>query len=333
MIYILFFWHHIAMAETADRIAAIVNEEPITLSEIYSIGSEMIANFEGSTRAGELEVLDQLIQRELVRQEIARLNMDVTQAELDAAMEDVAKSNGLSFAQLKQEIERTGMKFEQYRSEMKENLRQMKFNQLVLQPRIQVDEAVLQELYRRMQASQPDEIVLGAIVLRNPAPLRSPAQVAEEQKVSLKEAQLLLSSAQQQQGATLKSTLSSLTKATQSDVSFAEVAARFDEGGMGDQNHIMGTFVQGQLRADLDQAAFGLQAGEYSDPVFTESGVFVLHAIERRKKSPPAFVQVRPQLVEQLYAQRFEIELEQWVVGARDRAAVDVKLRPIPFEL
>ena len=58
----------------------------------------------------------------------------------------------------------------------------------------------------------------------------------------------------------------------------------------------------------------------------------MLHAVERRKKVAPPFDTVRAQLVEQLYAQRFEIELEQWFVGARQRAAVDVKISAIPFE-
>ena len=197
----------VTLAETADRIAAIVNDEPITLSEVYAVGGEIIANHEGSNRAAELDVLEELIRRELIKQEIERLNMDVTQAELDGAMEDVAKSNGLSFEQLKTEIERSGMTWEKYRTEMKENLRQMKFRQLVLQPRIQVDDAVLQDLYRRLQVSQPDEIVLGSIVFRNPPPLRSAEQVSQEQSISLAEAKKMLAEAEQQQAAALQQKL------------------------------------------------------------------------------------------------------------------------------
>ena len=322
----------VTLAETADRIAAIVNDEPITLSEVYAVGAEIIANHEGSNRAAELDVLEELIRRELIKQEIDRLNMDVTQAELDGAMEDVAKSNGLSFEQLKTEVERSGMAWEKYRSEMKENLRQMKFRQLVLQPRIQVDDAVLQDLYRRMQMSQPDEIVLGSIVFRNPPPLRSAEQVSQEQGVSLAQAEQMLAEAQQQQAAAFQQKVTALQKAVSEGTPFAELAARYDEAGMGDQNYVMGTFVQGQLRPDLDALAFSLSQGEYSAPLQTEAGTFVLHAVERRKKTAPPFDKVRAQLVEQLYAQRFEIELEQWFVGARQRAAVDVKINAIPFE-
>ena len=79
-------------AETIDRVAAVVNNEVITLSDVYNIGADYIASAQPKVRQAELEVLDSLILRKLVEQEIVRLGQDVTEEELRAALMDVAKA-------------------------------------------------------------------------------------------------------------------------------------------------------------------------------------------------------------------------------------------------
>ena len=55
----------------------------------------------------------------------------------------------------------------------------MKFNQLILQPRIVVDEQAIQEQYRQVKLQQPDVIDLHGIFLKNPPAARPANEVAE----------------------------------------------------------------------------------------------------------------------------------------------------------
>ena len=78
----LLLWVCLSIAETIDRVAAVVNDEVITLSDVYDIGSDYIASAQPNIRAAEIEVLDSLIMRKLIEQEVVRLGQDVTEEEL-----------------------------------------------------------------------------------------------------------------------------------------------------------------------------------------------------------------------------------------------------------
>jgi peptidyl-prolyl cis-trans isomerase SurA len=129
-------------AATVDRVAAVVNDDLIVLSSVYEVGAEYLTDQIGTEdlRSAELEVLNTLIQRLLVSQELQGLGMDVTEEEVEGAMNDIAESNGIARSELRSEVEDSGLDWEAYQGEIQESLRQMKFNQLILQPRIVVDD-------------------------------------------------------------------------------------------------------------------------------------------------------------------------------------------------
>ena len=93
-------------------------------------------------------MLEQLIAQELMVQEMSRLGMDVTEGDVDQALDDIGRRNGVDRARLKQEVERSGLVWSTYREGITQELRQMKFDQVVLQPRISVSEDELESLYR-----------------------------------------------------------------------------------------------------------------------------------------------------------------------------------------
>jgi peptidyl-prolyl cis-trans isomerase SurA len=300
-----------AHAAVVDRIAAVVDNEVITLSEIYELGGDYIqqaADAVGATtqqrRELELEVLDTLILRRLVSQEMVRLGMDVTNEELDASITDIASRNGMELSTLRGEVESQGMEWEGYREEIQENLRQSKFNSYVIQPRITVNEDELADAYRRMFASmnQPRIVDLGAIFFRVPPGADEVGLAAVVAKAEAAQQRLA------------------------GGAEFSVVAAALDEGGFGSNGGRMGTYEEGQLQAEMEAVAFALESGEISEPVITPRGVFLFKVFETRRKEPPAIDSVRDQLLDQVYSGRIEEETDQWYRQARRRSAVEVKL-------
>src|SRR5262245_7648330 len=95
-------WMTAALADpmVVDRVAAVVNDEVIALSEIYEIGGDFIRQkcptLEDSCVDGaELEVLDALIRRALIHQELKKLQLDVTAQDVDQAIDRTVQSYGL----------------------------------------------------------------------------------------------------------------------------------------------------------------------------------------------------------------------------------------------
>jgi parvulin-like peptidyl-prolyl isomerase len=213
----------LGFAETIDRIAAIVNDDVITISDVYAVGAEYIAAAQPDIRTAELEVLDSLVMNKLIEQEIVRLGHDVTEEEFQGALSDISQSNGLGVDQLRSEVERSGLKWEDYEVEIRQSLRQMKFNQLVLQPRITIDEAALLDSYRRLKNEQPDVIDLSAIVVKNLLPLRTADEVSVSMEISVEEAQALLTETKQQQEKEQQDKILSIQNELQAGTDFAQV--------------------------------------------------------------------------------------------------------------
>ena len=310
----LFFILSIVFAAPLDRVAAVVNNDVIALSEVYGIGSDYIKRFsqdERSRRKAELSVLETLIMRSLISQELERMKMTVTQEELDGALADVSRSNGIDVDRLKSEVEKSGMAWDQYLQEMRQSLSQMKFQRAILQPRITIDEDALLDLYQRKVSESPSERDLGAIFLSN-------AITPEEAETGTQ--------LQARQEMVLGVKIEALRTDLDSGKSFADVAAAYDEGGFGSNGGKMGSFAQGSLRPDLDQAAFKTPIGKLSSPVCDQTGCYMLFVFAEQKKEGPAFSELRPQLLDAYYAERFEAETRIWTEQAKRRASIEIKL-------
>ncbi len=300
-------------AEVVDRIAAVVDDDVITWGEIYDLGGEHIEANSSSGQAAaakrrvlELEVLDVIIGRRLVEQEMRRLELDVTDADIERALSDIARQNGLEREQLRSEVEASGMTWESYREELVNNLREMKFNQQVLGPRITVRQDELRDAYRRSAKalSGPESIALQAIFLPYPA----------DSDPDAKNAILAQAQALRQQAA--------------AGADFAELAAQHSAEPYASRRGEMGNFNRGELVGELDRAAFESPVGDVAEPVVSAQGVFLLRPAERIAAEPPSFEEVENQLRQQLMEDKFSAAREHWLIQARRRSAVEVLLEP-----
>lgn len=301
----------LTLGAVVDRIAAVVNDDVITLSEVYELGSEFIEKAvqdaggnPARRREAEIEVLDSLIKRRLISQEITKLGLDVTEQELDRTVDDIARRNGLERDQLRSEVEKSGMPWQEYRSELKESLRQSKFTQAVIQPRINVNEDELLDAYNRAVASgaRPQVADLGAIFLAFP-PDADETMKAER-----------------------RTTAATIQQEFAAGTPFADLAAKYDQGPYGPNGGKMGTYKKGELVAELDGPAFSTPVGSLTPPIETSQGIFLLTVFELTNEPPQSYEAMKEALTQQVYADRIEDETDQWYRQARRRAAVLVKL-------
>ena len=265
-------------AAIVDRVAAVVNDDVITLSEVYELGEAFIDERVASggdpdvlRREAELEVLDSLILRRLISQEILSMGLEVQEPELDRAIDDIAQRNNMERAQLRGEIEGSGLAWSAYREEVRESLRQYKFNEAVIRPRIAVDENELVDAYKRSTTTDGLPVIaeLGALFFKLPP---SADDATRE--------------------AVLAKARAARTRVASGE-DFSAVATEVDEGLFGSQGGKMGTFQEGELVGDLDKAAFALQQGRAVGAGGHPQGVFVLMMLTRTVQEPPAFEDVR----------------------------------------
>jgi len=111
---------------------------------------------------------------------------------------------------------------------------------------------------------------------------------------------------------------------------FEALARERSTGPSGPQGGDLGYFGRGQMVAEFQDAAFALEAGQFTDaPVKTQFGWHVIKVEDKRMSEPEPLDTVREQLVEQLRSQIFQ-EIIADRVAAADVERFDIQGNPIP---
>jgi peptidyl-prolyl cis-trans isomerase SurA len=256
-----------ARAQAVQGIAAVVNDEIISTLELADrvrlalISTNLPDDPDTVRRLGQ-QVLRALIDETLQKQEARRLNIQVTDAEIDDAVNRIAQRNNLNVEQLGRLLVQSGSSLQALRAQLNTQIAWFKVLGREVRPKVVVTEEQVDLAMARGMPSQVQrgdvgdrEYLLSEIVL----PVYSPDQ---EQSV--------LDDARQ------------LVAALRNGASFAGVATEVsvspsrDSGG--DLGWIPGNVVADEIKAALQP----LQAGQISDPVRTPSGVQIFFVREIR---------------------------------------------------
>ena len=300
----------VAQAAIVDRIAAVVDGEVITLSQVYELGGpyiEDVAKGEGpdgaNRRSAEIEVLDALIERALVAQEIEALGLAVTREELDRTVDDVARQNNLTRDQLRTEVERSGIAWSVYRDELEQSLSEMKFQQMVILPRVAVTEDEVRDLYnRRVRKLAGTRRELHAILI----PFH-PGAGPEEKAV-------------------VATTAASIKADFDAGTPWSELVGAHPESVLYSQGGVLGPFERGEALPEIDAVAFDLPVHGASGPVALPTGIAIIYVASEAEAEAPAIELVYNDLEYELQQEKANDELLLWVQQARRRAVVEVMI-------
>ena len=293
-----------AATGVVDRIAAVVEGEVIALSEVYELGKPYVAQAcpdraAPCVRGVEMEVLDALIRRTLIRQELNDLGLQVTAADVDQAIDRTVREFKLEDrATLRREVEASGKRWDQYRDELFEYLRTQNFQSRVLAPRVTINDDELQDAYKRSARREKKQVValsaLGIVV---------PETVTPEEEAEM-----------------VEQTVALVAALNSGAMEWAEL-----EQAIGGQ-----VYGQGELLEPIDEAVFGagVVPGQVLEPIRLGQVLAVIRVDERKEKEGDIlpFEDVKPELRNQLMMSKIEEAEEQWYQRARREAAVDVKL-------
>ncbi len=298
-------------AAVVDRVAAVVNEEVITLSEVYDLGSVFIdqrcpppQSSEDCRGEAELEVLDSLIMRSLIRQELHRLGLTVTGSEVDRTIDSIARDNDYETRdELRSAVEASGMRWDTYREQLSEQLMQMKFTENVVRPRVAVTDDELEDLYKRQARDYagPPLVKLSATLLAVP-PQTGPEALAALVGLA-------------------KDASAAINRGDSSWEQLPEVLAGAQQQPMGAK-----PVPLTDLAGPLAEAVHGLDVGQVSEPVLLAGSLILLRVDNRQASDVLPFQEVSEQLRQQVYEQKIDEEVQQWYLQARRRAAVKVLL-------
>ena len=96
--------------------------------------------------------------------------------------------------------------------------------------------------------------------------------------------------------------------------SFAKAALRYSHCPTAMQGGALGTLKRGQLFPELEPSAFGMDAGEVSDPIESPIGLHILRCDAIQRGETVSFTQAREKILSHMNDKRREAAQKAWIV-------------------
>ena len=298
-------------AQTLDGIAAVVNEEIITIGEVREAMAFEVEQLTRNYRGDELrerisavykQTLRNLtdIQLQLVR--ARELQMAVSDEETDRQIDALKKQNQISDEQLEQLLKSRGMTLDTYRQQIREGLLVTKVVNAEVRSRLIILDGELHEAY---EARQENYRISGTQTVSHILFLLAERSSDEEAARRRVEADGVL-------------------RAIREGGDFAALAREHSEGPSAERGGLLGTFKADELLPGFDEATAELQPGEVSDVVRTRVGLHIIRLEDRQMDSFRPLEDVREELQNDLLRDRTEAKYQEWLDALRLQAYVKI---------
>jgi peptidyl-prolyl cis-trans isomerase SurA len=140
--------------EPLDGIVAIADEDVVLRSELDRAVNNILAQYaQNPERLPPRDVLERQVLQRLIMQKLqltraSDSGIQVSDAEVDRAIAGIAQDNGIDVSQLRMALQRQGADYEQFRKGVHDELTIQQFRQRVLQGRVHVTDAEIDNLLK-----------------------------------------------------------------------------------------------------------------------------------------------------------------------------------------
>ncbi len=296
-----------AAGEVINRVAAIVNDTIITTYQLDQKTTEaaaqdpQYANLDAAEQQTfKKKVLDLMIEEELIKQRAMELNINVSEDEINASIDDVQTQNKLTRLQLIAALEQQGMSFESYRSNMRSQITRYKLIAKEVQNKIDVTGQEIRRYYEQHSEEYLDAPYVH--LSRLTFPLSEGASTGE----------IDAAQAQAEKG----------RKRLLSGDNIADLLLTYSDASGGD----MGKIKESNLATEFAEAIAPLKTGEVSDIIKTSGGLFLFKMEERNSGSPKPLETVQPEIENILMEKSRNDAFKSWQESLRSNAYIDIRI-------
>ncbi len=286
----------VANAAVIDRVVAIVNDGIITSYQL----DQRLATTKGAkdNPASRRQMLEVMIDELLMRQRAEEIGIQIGEADVDKAVADVARKNGISVEDLQKALKAQGLTLEQYREQLRGQILNYKLLGHEVQSKVDITRKEIRDYYQQ----HLDEYRRSASVTlaRISCPVNGDRDAA--MKIAKQARRRLLA------GESVDDVLLALS-------TYATV-----DGGD------MGNFAPGELSGPFAAAIADLDSGGVSAVIDSGDTLHVLKVEQRTSAGVVDLSQVEEEIRTLLRKQKLEKRMKKWRKKLRDGAYIDVRL-------
>ncbi|MBI4550526.1 MAG: peptidylprolyl isomerase [Candidatus Omnitrophica bacterium] len=300
-------------AEMLDKVAAIVNDEVITQSEldqllltVYQQYRQAFAGEELVRKMNEarMTLLQQMIEDKLVYQESQRLKVTVSEEEIKERLEEF-KGRFPNEDEFEKILARQGLTLTKLRERYREQIAIRKLQQYQVQSKVLVTHKDIEEYYQSHLAdfTQPEAVEAKTITVR-----KSEEAVKAESE-----------------DPTAKKKAEDVLRRLYAGEDFETVAREASEDTMAAEGGNLGTIKRGDLVENLDEALFTLKPGEISPILETPMGYHIFRVEKKTEKKVLSLEEVRNKIRDYVYREKSRALFAEWLDTLKKNAYIAIR--------
>jgi len=302
MTFIFFGVYSNVSAEIVDRIVAVVNNEIITLIQLNKATQPYKSKIEAAQISIEKQkiqienleknMLAQLIDRSLTSQEAVKYNVEVTDKNIDQAINNFMKMKKLNQDELEKGLAAEGILYTDYRLKMKEEILQSMLINRAVRSKVIITESDIKTYYdaHKEEFSGIKKYHLKNILLDNEADSK-----AIEKKLG-------------------------------ENISFAQLAKEYSIGTNAEEGGDLGVFDINSFSENIKNGLIPLGKGDHSAVLEIGQGYQILYVEDILLEGNKTLDQASPQIQNVLYKQQAEKRFKDWIESLKKNAFIKTML-------
>jgi peptidyl-prolyl cis-trans isomerase SurA len=261
--------------ELADRIVAVVNDGVVLESELDAQTAEVTQRLRSQnvalppTDALRSQVLDQLVLEQVQQQRADHAGIKVSDEQVNAALEEIAKRSNVSLAQLPEQLAGQGVNYSVYREQLRREIARQLLRQRDVYQRINITPRELDQYLEQQKktASDANEYNVSHILIAV-AQDATPTQLADARKQA-----------------------TDIAERARRGEDFAKLAVTYSASETALSGGALGWRKGTELPTFLTEVIGRLKPGDVSDILQTPTGFHIVKLNETRAAGGPQIVQ------------------------------------------
>ena len=309
---VLLAWPAASHARVVEKIAALVGDDLILLSEVEDRAAPLMADIaaianpserDARTNAIRREVLDRLVDDQLLAQQATELKLTVSNDEIDRAIGQIKHDYGLTDTQLADELRKQGLSMPAYRMNTKREILKYRVLNIAVGSKINVGDSEVQSYYDRHMKSANIQVRASHIFIAIPEDADN-ATVLEREKLA-----------------------KSLLARAQGGEDFVKLAKEYSEdAGTRAEGGDLGFIGRDILPKPMEELVFSMRVGDIRGPVRADRGFHVIKLADKRAKDTKPFAEVQDDIRVRLRQREMERQTKIYLSDLRKKILVDIRL-------
>ncbi len=309
IIFLLFTGSRLSGAEELiEAVAAEVNGKPIMYSSVVqkkNSGFPISISYFPAQEDDSLyrKTLEDSINFELVRQKADEFEIQISDAEVDAQIDQTLASRGLGREGLSAQLSLAGMSMDEYRASVERQMIFRRFQGRVIRPQIRLTEKDIESYYLKKSAGGSRHVIveLSQILIKVP-PDASNIIVEGKQKI-----------------------VQDIRKKLSDGLEFAQAARLYsDEESARDTAGRMNPLNLNDFIEIIQRPVSQLEVGGITPPIKSEQGFHFFKLENKSFDGGDEFKRLKPQIETELMIAESERQTQKWLTEGRAKASIKI---------